>query len=334
MSAANVEAMRAHVVSTPGGPEVLDLVEIPAPEPQPGWVLIDIKAFGLNRAEAITRAGGSGDAVPFPRVIGIECVGVVADAGGTDLRVGQTVAAAMGGLGRSHHGSYAERTLARRSNVFAVETDLDWTTLAAIPETYFTAWGCLRTANSLTGTPRVLVRPGASALGLAIAQIVSHLGGEVIGVTRSAGKVDRLLAGGMTDVLVSGGDVEDLVRERWPEGPTAVVDTIASDASIADDLAMMAPGGILCVAGSLAESYATDATDTVAHAFGRDDVNFYASETLDATVDTAVLQTIVERVEAGQYKPNIDTVFAFDDLVSAHEQMEANAFAGKVVVTL
>lgn len=73
-----------------GGPEVLQLVELPEPQPKEGWILIDIKAFGLNRSELYTRQGHSGDAVTLPRVLGIECVGVVVDGGGTDLQACNT----------------------------------------------------------------------------------------------------------------------------------------------------------------------------------------------------------------------------------------------------
>jgi len=94
------ELMWAHVVEEPGGSEVLKDREVPIPQPQPAWVLIRIKAFGLNRSELHTRLGYSGDAVPFPRMLGIECVGEVADAPESDLQPGQRVAAATGGMGR------------------------------------------------------------------------------------------------------------------------------------------------------------------------------------------------------------------------------------------
>ena len=331
--------MRAFVVHDAGGPEALKLEVVDDPTPAEGWVLIDIEGFGLNRAEAITRAGGSGNAVPFPRIIGIECVGTVIDGGGTDLRPGQTVAAAMGGLGRAHDGSYAEQTLARRANVFPLTTDLDWATLAAIPETFFTAWGCLRESKVIGpdgGTigqqARVVVRPGASALGLAITQLVNGLGGEVVGVTRSEGKVGRLLEAGMVEVVVSDNTVADTVMARWSGGPTAIIDTIASDASIADDLSMLADGGVVCLAGSLADSYGSAPSSTAAAAFARPDVTFYSSETIDAATETKILQSMVDRVAAGDYEVNIDTVFGFDELVEAHRQMEANRFAGKAVV--
>ncbi|MEM9563463.1 MAG: zinc-binding dehydrogenase [Actinomycetota bacterium] len=336
--------MRAWVVHTAGGPSALELNEVPDPEPRDGWVAIDVKAFGLNRAEAITRAGGSGDAVPFPRIIGIECVGIVTDAGGTDLVAGQRVAAAMGGMGRSHDGSYAEKTLLPRSNVFPIETDLDWATFGAIPETFLTAWGCLRTAGALTGperspqeratAARILMRPAASALGLAVAQIVTAAGGEVVGVTRSGHKRATLLERGFTEVLVTSGPVADDVRRRWPDGATGAIDTVASDASLADDRALLGDGGRICLAGSLAESYGTAAVGSVPDAFRRNDVGFYSSETLDAAIETPILQAMVDRVADGTHAAGIDRVVGFGDLVEAHEAMEANAFAGKVVVDL
>lgn len=116
--------MRAVVVSAPGGPEVLEQVELPVPKPIDGEVVIEIRAFGLNRAEIFTRRGDSGPAVAFPRVIGIECVGTVVAAPGTDIEPGQTVAAMMGGMGRAFDGSYAEYTRVPRQSVFPIETSL------------------------------------------------------------------------------------------------------------------------------------------------------------------------------------------------------------------
>lgn len=350
--------MRAYVVHEAGGPDALIAEDRPEPTPRPGWVTIAVKAFGLNRAEAVTRAGGSGDAVPFPRVIGIEAVGEVVDGGGTDLATGTTVAAAMGGLGRQHDGSYAEVTQARREFVFPFErpdgpdgSPLPWATIGALPETFFTAIGSLRVAGVLdpsrpdaivaadpTTPPRVVMRPGASALGLAVAQVVADLGGETIGVTRSEAKADVLRSRGMSDVVVTprGTPVEiaPTIRERWPAGATAVVDTVASDRSLADDLDMLADGGRITIAGSLAASYDTDRADRVGELMARPDVAFYASEDIHTDIETAVLREVLAGVATGRFAPGIDAVIGFDELVDAHRSMEANAYAGKVVVDL
>src|SRR4030095_1339023 len=98
--------MKAIRVHRPGGPEVLEIEEIPRPEARGGRVRSCVRAFGLNRSEMYTRQGHS-PSVRFPRVLGIECVGVVDDAGGTNLTIGQTVAALMGETGRAYDGGYA-----------------------------------------------------------------------------------------------------------------------------------------------------------------------------------------------------------------------------------
>ncbi|MCI4667237.1 MAG: zinc-binding dehydrogenase [Bacteroidia bacterium] len=326
--------MKAYVVSQAGGPDALELNEIPDPKANAGQVLIQIKAFGLNRAEAVTRMGGSGDAVVFPKVIGIECVGKVLDCPGGELQVGQTVAAAMGEMGRKYDGSYAEMTVVPASNVFPIETKLDWTTLAAIPETYFTAWGCCFEALKLEEKPRVVMRPGASALGIAVTQIVNHLGGEVIGVTRSQHKVERLLSTGMAKVIVSGEAIQDQVREYWPEGATGVIDTIVSKLTVEDDLAMLAPGGRLCIAGSLAASYQTEKQLDSKSVFQAPNVSFYGSDTISVEKNGAMIQEVVKRVEAGIYHPHIDSIYDFSQLIEAHQRMDDNQFAGKVVINV
>src|SRR5258707_3575121 len=99
--------MKAAIVDQPGGPEVLQIKEIPMPTPRPGWVLIKVKAFGLNRSEMYTRQGHS-PSVRFPRVLGIECVGVVAASTDPSLPEGTTVAADKGEIGRAVVGGYAD----------------------------------------------------------------------------------------------------------------------------------------------------------------------------------------------------------------------------------
>lgn len=132
-----LSTMKAAVIHTPGGPEVLRLEDIPTPVASPGQVLIRVRAFGLNRSELFTRQGHS-PSVQFPRVLGIEAVGIVAAAPGGEFQEGDIVATAMGGLGRDFDGGYAEYTCVSAHNVQAIPRDvadgLDWNTLGAMLE--------------------------------------------------------------------------------------------------------------------------------------------------------------------------------------------------------
>src|SRR6516225_10088798 len=129
--------MRAILRTQFGGPEVLVLRDIPEPEPKAGHVVIEVKAFGLNHAELHMRRG---EWAEIADVSGIECVGIVKSCPGGEFPVGAKVAALMGGLGRTINGSYAQYTRAPVTNVAAIESCLSWAELAAIPETYATAW--------------------------------------------------------------------------------------------------------------------------------------------------------------------------------------------------
>src|SRR5471032_2912805 len=132
--------MRAMVITRYGGPEVLALEERPAPVPKPGHVIIEVKAFGLNHAEVYFRKGAWGDVA---EISGIECVGVVKGDPDGRFALGQKVLAIVGGMGRSFNGSYAELVSVPASNVAAIQTDLPWEDLAAMPESYATAWTSL-----------------------------------------------------------------------------------------------------------------------------------------------------------------------------------------------
>src|SRR5262249_51122922 len=111
-----MNTMKAAVVYQAGGPEVLKIENRPIPRAKPGEVLFRIKSFGLTRSELFTRQGYSPD-VKFPRILGIEAVGLVEEAPAGEFRKGDVVMTAMGGLGREHDGSYAEFTRVPASHV-------------------------------------------------------------------------------------------------------------------------------------------------------------------------------------------------------------------------
>ncbi|MFN7101644.1 MAG: alcohol dehydrogenase catalytic domain-containing protein [Pseudorhizobium sp.] len=162
----STQTMTAVVIREPGGPEVLRVEQWPVPVPRPGWVRIAVKAFGLNRSELFTRLGHS-PSVTFPRVLGIEAVGVVDDAPGGEFQKGDTVATVMGGMGRQFDRGYAEFTCVPAAQVRKVETTLPWNVLGALPEMMQTAWGALFSSLNLRSHDRLLVRGGTTSVGMA-----------------------------------------------------------------------------------------------------------------------------------------------------------------------
>src|ERR1700748_260061 len=174
--------MRAILRTEFGGPEVLVIREIPEPDPKDGHAVIEVKAFGLNHAELHMRKG---EWAEIADVSGIECVGVVKSCPGGEFPVGAKVAALMGGLGRTINGSYAEYTRAPASNVAVIEADLPWAVLAAIPETYATAWTCLFRNLGIEWGQLLVIRGATSSFGQAALKMAVNAGVLAIATTRS-----------------------------------------------------------------------------------------------------------------------------------------------------
>lgn len=184
-----MDMMKAVVLDKPTKGEDVVLSEIAVPEVKPGWVLVRVKAFGMNHSEAILREFEiENDYIQKPIVPGIECVGEIEDPSDSGWKKGQKIAALMGGMGRSFNGSYAEYALLPVHHVFPVESALSWEEMAAIPETYFTAWGSLFQCLRLTKEDKLLVRGATCALGYVAVQLAKALGCPVVGTTHRESK--------------------------------------------------------------------------------------------------------------------------------------------------
>lgn len=322
--------MQAMVINQYGGPEQLVLTDLPAPIPEKGEVLIKIRAFGINRAELYMRKGLFGEVTP---VSGIECVGQVEDDPTGTLRHGQTVATITGGMGRTRNGSYAEYTCVPLQNVFPLQTDLDWATLAAIPESYATAWSCLFANLRITAGQVLFVRGGTSALGQAAITIAKHEGVTVLTSTRSESKVALLTELGATRVLIENGKLSETIRAFSPEGIDGVLDLIGNS-TLLDSLRMARKGGRVCVAGFLGSIEPVSFNWLTDMPFGVD-FNAFASllfGTKEFPHSDIPMQQIVDRVADGTYKARPVKVFPFEHIPDAHRLMESNSANGKIVV--
>jgi NADPH:quinone reductase-like Zn-dependent oxidoreductase len=323
--------MRAAVCVGAGGPEALEVRELPVPAVRPGWSLVQVKGAGLNRSELRTRQGHSPN-VRFPRVLGIECVGTVAASTDPELAEGTTVAAVMGEMGREFDGGYAEYALLPNSLLMPVTTTLSWDVLAALPETYLTAQGSLDALGVVPGSQgRLLIRGGTSSVGMAAVSIATGYGVTTAATTRRQGKTGALTAAGADHVLIDdGGPLAASVRAIWPDGPDYVLDLVGTSTA-ADSLRLARRGGTVCMAGTLSGWLIPD-FEPIAMIPPGTKLTAFHSDSLKGSAGTAVLQRVAGQVEAGVYRPNLDRVFGLDDIVAAHRYMEDNQATGKLVM--
>lgn len=325
--------MRAIVITRSGGPDVLTIEPRPDPVPQAGQVLIEVKAFGLNHAEMHMREGKWPQAT---EISGIECAGRVRFDPDGRLALGQKVVAFMGGMGRTLNGSYAELTCVPASNVIPIDTGLGWEVLAAIPESYATAWAALFGNLELRAGQTIVIRGATSALGQAAVNIAATAGAHVVATTRNSGRFETLTALGAQAVEREAPDLPQRLLSRYPHGVDAVLELVGNS-TVLGSLTLVHPKGRLCLAGFLGGLDPIAAFMPVMHMPSRVHFSFFGSFVLGTPAfpnSEIPMQTIVERVAAGVYKAQPARVFAFEDIRAAHRLMEAGDANGKIVVCL
>lgn len=307
---------------------MLTIREVPDPKPGPGQVLIRVRAFGLNRAEIFTRQGHS-PGVQFPRIIGIECVGQVVEDSSGRLAPGQTVATMMGGMGRDFDGSYAEYTVVASERALPLETSLSWKELAAIPEMYQTANGSLKYSLRVQPKRTILIRGGTSSVGMTAIALAKQWGLQVYSTTRKEDRAEVLHRQGSDGVFIDSGAIATDLRKQLPGGVDYVLELIGTS-TLNDSLSCLGEAGVVCMTGILAGEWHLNNWNPMEHIpNGR-----YLTSYSGAGMSANDLQEIVRSVEANQLPLNLDRTFAFQQIVAAHEYMEANRATGKVVVVL
>src|SRR5215472_7273082 len=321
--------MRAIVLEKFGGLDSLVYQEIPDPEPLAGHVVIEIKAFGINHAEMHMRRGEWAEAAP---VSGIECVGIVKSCPGGEFPVGAKVAALMGGLGRTINGSYAEYTRVRASNVALIESDLPWAELAAIPETFATAWTCLFRNLEIQKGQLLVIRGAASSFGQAALKMARNAGVRVIATTRSQDRVALLERLGAERCEIERPDL----AKHIPEAKTidAVLDLVGNSVLL-DSLAMLRRGGRSCLAGWLGGLDPIADFNPLLQMPSGVYLTFFGSfvfGTPGFPLSDVPLQQIAADAAAGRLDVKPARIFGFDEIREAHRAMEENQAGGKMVV--
>jgi NADPH:quinone reductase-like Zn-dependent oxidoreductase len=320
--------MKAAVMHEPGGPEVLKIESRPIPTQRRGEVLIRVKAFGLNRSELFTRQGHS-PGVSFPRVLGIEAVGLVEEAPGGEFRKGEVVATAMGGMGRQFDGGYAEYTCVPAKQVQVVKTQLPWETLGAIPEMLQTSWGSLFKSLRLEKTDRLLIRGGTTSVGLAAAAIAKNHGAFVATTTRNPDREHLLRASGSDEVFIDTGSIAERVKEKFATGFDKVLELIGTT-TLKDSLRCAKQGGTVCMTGIVGNKWSFDDFAPMEVIPTAVSLTTYGGESEDFM--RTPLTDLAEQIAAGTLHVQIGKTFLLDQIVEAHRCMEENKAGGKIVV--
>lgn len=326
--------MRAAVITRAGGPEVLELRDVPRPLPRDGEVLVRIRASALNRADLLQRQGRYPAPPGAPANIpGLEIAGEVADLGpGTSRwKAGDRVFGIIGG------GGNAEYAVIREAELAGVPERLSWEEAAAVPEAFITAHDALVTQAALQPGERVLVHAVGSGVGLAAVQLVRAFGGTTFGTARTRDKVERAREFGLDAGHVVEGTLADMSAavRQWSgdAGVNVVVELVGGD-YLAADLACASLKCRIILVGLLAGRSAS--LDLGAILSRRIQIcgtvmrSRPAAEKAAAT--DAFARDVLPLLEQGRVRPVIHTTLPLSRIAEAHALLESNETFGKVVL--
>ncbi|TPL56058.1 zinc-dependent alcohol dehydrogenase family protein [Mesorhizobium sp. B2-4-4] len=319
-----------------GGPEVLRIENVDLPLPGPGEVQIRVKALGLNRAEALLRAGTYIETPTLPSGLGLEAAGIIEAVGEavTGLAPGDAVSV-IPPQSMIRWPAYGELVTYPAGLVVKNPISLDWRTAAAMWMPYLTAYGALIDIARLRNEDFVVITAASSSVGLAAIQIANSVGATAIAVTRTSTKKQALLDAGAAEVVVlAEEDLEARLRRiAGPRGVRIVLEAIGGP--IFEPLAAaMSRGGILIEYGGLSP----EPTPFPLPAVLGKTLTLRGYLVHEITGDPAKLEAakafILKGLEAGALKPIIDRTFPFEQIVEAHRYLESNEQFGKIVVTV
>ena len=325
------ETMRAIVLEKFGGLDSLVYTDIPKPLPKAGEVVIKVQAFGLNHAEMHMRRGEWAEAA---EVSGIECVGVVDSCPGGEFPVGAKVAAFMGGLGRTINGSYAQYTRVRAANVALIESNLPWSQLATLPETFSTAWTCLFHNLKLTSGQTIVIRGATSSLGQAAVKMAVAAGARVIATARKRERFGLLESLGVVRAELESPTLAAEISEA--KQIDAVLDFVGNS-TILDSLDMLRRDGTACLAGWLGGLDPIGDFNPLLRMASGVNWNFFGSFVFGEPgfpLSDVPLQDIADQVAQGRLDATPSRVFSFEQIRDAHKIMEAGEAGGKMVVVV
>jgi putative PIG3 family NAD(P)H quinone oxidoreductase len=327
--------MRAIVITTPGGPEVLALRDVPSPTPQRGEARVRIRATAVNRADLIQRMGAYPAPPDAPRDIpGLELAGEV-DAVGelvTAVKVGDRVFGLAGG------GTYAEQVTVPERTLVRIPEGLSFNEAASLPEAFITAYDAMVTQARLAAGETVLIHAAGSGVGTAAVQIARAIGAFSIGTARTAAKLDRARPMGLGEAVVveEGGKFAEQVNEITHGKGVDVVLDLVGGAYVAEDLACVAPRGRIVVVGLLAGMRADVDLGLLMRKRIEVRGTMLRSRPLEGKIEAAnvLARNLAPLFATRALEPVIDRVFPLAQAGDAHRYVAGNEGFGKVVLEI
>lgn len=320
------KTMRALSISDVTPASEAHLSDVPIPEARPGWVLVRVRGIGMNHSEWELRHNEIRESyISHPIIPGIEGVGEVVDPSDQPFVVGQKVCMLMGGMGRMWDGSYAEYCLVRADHLFAIPQaacGLPWAALAAVPETFFTAWGSLFECLQLRADDTLMIRGASCGLGYAAIQIAKALGSRVIATTHRERYFELLGRFGADELMLDDGKLADAgVRVD------KVLELIGPK-TLRDSLLCLNHGGICCDTGILGGEFTLDGFDPIKGIPN----GCYLTGFFSNYPTQQVMNDIFTFIAQHGIEPFVAQVFDFDHLLDALTLQDAGGFQGKLVI--
>jgi NADPH:quinone reductase len=319
--------MKAIQVQKLGGPEVLELTDLPMPKPKAGQVRLRVQAVGLNFADILNVNGEYLTRARTPFVPGMEMAGVI-DAlgeGVTGLEVGQLVAA----LGP---GAFAEYAVVHAAAVFPIPTNLNAREAAALPVSYYTAYFALRTLGHAKTGETVLIEAGAGALGTATIQLAKEMGLKVIALASKDDKLELTRSLGADHAFLNTGDYRDLVLEATGGKGVDIMCSIVGGPGFQDRLIMMNARGRVMVIGNASRESA-NLTPTALMTKNLSVIGVWLTPLVsDAAAMLEASQFIGPLIASGKVKPVVGRAFKLEDAGEAFKFVLSRQNTGKVVI--
>lgn len=322
--------MRAIVVAQPGGPEMMQIGEMPTPEAGPGELLVRIRAAGVNRADLSQRQGNYPPPPGASTIMGMEVAGEIAalGAGVADWRIGERVMALLGG------GGYAEYVTVPAALAMCVPDNVSWEEAGGIPEAFLTAYLALFPLGDLTAGQAVLVHAGASGVGIAGIQLAREAGARVVATAGTDAKVAAVQALGAVGVNYRTQDFTAIVAERTDgKGVNVILDFIGAD-HWERNLVALAMDGRIIVISSLSGGEVPMNLGALmrkrAQVIGTTLRNRPLAQKVALT--RALAEFALPRFADGRMKVVVDTIYPLADAADAHRRMADNANTGKLIL--